>query len=117
MTDQKTVTDAKGRVIGIRKLTVVDQVRMLRAIGPAQSQNEPYVQTVECACMALDIDGVPLPFPRNEAQIDANLTKLGDDGVNALFAVRIAEIQAGIAAAEAAAEGGEVPGPLTQSAS
>jgi hypothetical protein len=113
-----SVTDAGGRKIGLRKLTVVDQVKILRAIGPRQAENQPYVQVVEVACMAADIDGVPIPFPTNEVQIDAVLTRLGDDGVNSLMAVRMAEVRRGIEAAEAAAaEGATRAGPLTPSGS
>jgi hypothetical protein len=117
----EVLTDAKGRKLTLRKLTVLDQARMLRAIGsrdPKQAQNQPYVQLVECACMVEAIDGVPVVMPNNEAQIDALLGKLGDEGTAVLFAHRTAEIQRVMKEAEAALEGGggAPDSPLSKSA-
>ena len=84
---------------------------MLRAIGPRQAENQPYFQLVECACMADLIDGVPVPMPGNEAQIDAAINRLGDDGMAAIMVHRMEEVQATMAAAEAAAAPEEKPVP------
>lgn len=97
------VTDAQGRKITLRKITVLDQVKMLRAIGPRQAENQPYFQLVECACMADMIDGVPLLMPANEAQIDAAISRLGDDGMAAIMVHRMEDLQATMKAAEDAA--------------
>ena len=53
--------------------------------------------------MAMDIDDVPVAMPTNEVQIDGVLTRLGDEGVNALYGIRIAQMQKGIDEANAAA--------------
>ena len=98
------VTDAKGRKITLRDLTVLDQVKMLRAIGPKQAENQPYYGMVESACMASAIDGVPVIMPANESQIDAVIAKLGDEGMAAIMVHRVAAIQATVRAAEQAAE-------------
>lgn len=98
----KVVTDARGRKITLRKITVMDQVKMLRAIGPRQAENQPYFHLVECAYMADMIDSVPVPMPTNELQIDAAIARLGDDGMAAIMVHRMEEVQATMAAAEAA---------------
>lgn len=111
------VTDAKGRKLTLRKITVLDQVRLLRAIGPAQSSNEPYVNIVTMAASVSDIGGVPLPFPRNEAQIDAAIERIGDEGFVALTVSMKAEIAAlEAAAADAIADAGGKEDPLAPSA-
>jgi hypothetical protein len=115
------LTDARGRKLTLRKLSVLDQARMLRAIGsrdPKQAQNQPYVQLVECACMVGAIDGVPVLMPNNEVQIDALLGRLGDEGAAVLLPHRTAEIQRVMKEAEAALEGGggAPESPLSQSA-
>lgn len=112
----EVITDSAGRKITLRKLTVVDQARLLRAIGPKQAENQPYVQLVEMACMAADIDGIPLPFPTNETQIDALLGRLGDSAVNELYGARLAAIQKLVDEAEAAKEE-KTASPLTVSGS
>ena len=117
--DQTIITDTKGRKITLRKMNVLDQVKLLRAIGPAQANNEPYVMLVNVAAAVSMIDGVPQPPPVNERQIDAAIARLDDDGFNAISAYMRAEIKKAEAAAEAAmaGEAGEAASPLPPSAS
>lgn len=114
------LTDAKGRKLTLRTLTVRDQARMLRAIGsinPNQAQNQPYVQIVECAFMVADIDGVPQPMPSTEGQIDGALDRLGDEGMSVVMIHRAEEVRKVMDAAQAAIEaGGSEPDPLSASA-
>lgn len=118
MADPKVLTDARGRKITLRDLTIMDQMRMLRAIGPAQAGNQPYVQMVQIACMVDAIDGVPQPFPTNERGIDAAVTRLGDDGMAAVMMNMIAEQNRVMEAAQKAVEGGDpAPDPLAPSGS
>lgn len=113
-----TITDGLGRVLTLRKMGALDQVRMLRAIGAEQSQNAPYVHMVECAFMVASMDGAPLPIPTNERTIDAAISRLGDDGIAAVMVARIKEIQATQAAAETASEDAlKPPSPLEPSVS
>ena len=116
----EVLSDAKGRKLTLRKLNVRDQARMLRAIGsrdPRQAENQPYVQMVECACMVAELDGVPVPMPVKEDQIDALLDRLGDEGMAVLYGHRAAEIKRIVAEAEAAMAGGAETSPLDPSSS
>lgn len=111
------ITDAKGRKITTRTFNVLDQVRLLRAIGAEQSNNQPYVQIVMMACSVSDIDGVPCPVPTNERQIDAAIARIGDEGFAALMVDVKRQLEALEKDAEAAASGGEVKkDPLAASA-
>jgi len=114
----ETITDAKGRKLSLRKLNVLDQVKLLRAIGPDQARNQPYVEIVTMAASVADIDGVPLMLPTNERQIDAAIGRIGDEGVAALMVHIQREFAAVMQAAEAAADDGEVKpaDPLAPSA-
>jgi hypothetical protein len=113
----EVVTDAKGRKYRIRKLNVLGQVKLLRAIGAEQARNEPYVQIVMMAAGVADIDGIPCPLITNEYQIDAAIARIDDDGFTALMVDMNRKIAALNAAAEAAADGGApVPDPLALSA-
>lgn len=110
--EDKIVTDAKGRKITLRTLNVMDQVRLMRAVGPEQARNEPYFNIVTMAASVSDIDDVPCAIPRSEAQIDGLISRIGDDGFAALMVSmksQIAEIEA---AAQAAADGVVAAGPL-----
>jgi hypothetical protein len=116
------ITDATGRTLTLRTLSVIDQLRLLRAIGSQNSDNQPYVNMCQAAASVTSIDGVPQPTPTNERQIDAAVIRIGDAGFAAImFHMRrqIAELEAAAeaAAAEAAASGeveGNAPaaGPL-----
>ncbi len=117
----EVITDARGRKITVRELTGLEQLRMLRAIGPRQSGNSDYGYMVECIMMVVDVDGVPMPKPTTEAQIDAAMQRIGDDAMAGVMLWRTQRIMAAQKAAEAAmAEqiAGEepAPGPLAQSA-
>lgn len=116
-TPPEVLTDARGRKITIRKINVLDQVKLLRAIGPTQSSNQPYVQIVMMVASVADIDGVPLAMPTNETHIDALVRRIGDEG----FAVLQVKIERDLAelnaAAEQALEAGQAPpDPLAPSA-
>lgn len=114
------ITDARGRKLTLRKINVLDQVKLLRAIGPAQATNRPYVEIVTMSASVSDIDGVPMMIPTNERQIDACIERIGDEGFAILMVQmqrEVAVIEAAAEAALTAAEAGEAPpNPLPQSA-
>lgn len=111
-----TITDAKGRRFTTRKINVMDQVRLLRAIGAEQSRNEPYVNIVMMAASVASIDDVPRPIPTNERQIDGAIGVIGDEGFAALMVDVKRQIDELTAAAEAAADGEAKPAdPLAPS--
>jgi hypothetical protein len=98
-------TDTRGRKLVWRAPGVIDQVRLMRAIGAEQSKNEPYVQLVNVACSIVSIDGIVRPAVTNERQIDAAIIALGDEGVLAISAFMKKQISDAEAAAEAALNG------------
>ena len=101
------IMDAKGRVLTYRNLTILDQARIMRAIGAEQSKNEPYVQLVQAACSVNEIDGIPVPMPTNERAIDACIGRIGDEGFAAIVAYMNREMERMKEAAAAALESGE----------
>ena len=111
------VVDAKGRKLTVQRRSVLDQVRLLRAIGPAQSGNEAYVNIVTMAVTVSDIDGVPCPTPTNERMIDAAIERIGDEGFAALVVDLKAKEKAFMDAAEAAAMVAVAADPLAISES
>jgi hypothetical protein len=98
-------------------LNVLDQVKLLRAIGAEQSRNQPYVQIVNMAASVAQIDDVPCVMPSSERQIDAAVDRLGDDGFAAVMVNMQRRVDALMAAAEGAADGEvKTPDPLEKSA-
>jgi hypothetical protein len=80
------VTDAAGRVLTLRRLTALDKLRLFKAAGPVLAQNQPWLGMALLACSVAAIDGVPVPPPANEAQIEALVQLLGDGGIAAVAA-------------------------------
>lgn len=78
------VVDKAGRVIELRRLGVVEQLRLFKILGPELSENRAYVGLARVAAAVAGVDGVPVPFPAGEAGVEAALDRLGEDGVEAV---------------------------------
>lgn len=79
--------DNAGRVLTVRSPHALDQLRLFKAVGPILAQNQPYLGMAMVACSVTAIDGVPVPMPGNEHQIEALVQRLGDAGLQAAGAV------------------------------
>lgn len=78
------VTDALGRRLGLRRPTALDKLRLFKAAGPVLAHNQPWLGLALLAASVTEIDGVPVPAPANEAQIEALVARLGDEGLAAI---------------------------------
>jgi len=79
-----TVTDTRGRTITVRKLNALDRMRIFEMLGGTLSDNMQYVSYAMVAACVTDIDGVKEPFPNNKRQIEAMVSTLGDEGIEAV---------------------------------
>ncbi len=79
-----TVVDSKGRRLTVRRLTALDTLRLFKAAGPVLAQNEPWLSMAGVAFSALEIDGIPVPAPTTESQIESLIDRLGDEGLAAI---------------------------------
>lgn len=99
-----TVTDASGRRITYRRLGILQQAKIFKAIGPAQSENGPYVRLATMAAAVTSIDDVPAPpLPTNDREVEAAITRLGDDGFVAVSLEMTRRAEEALEAAKAAA--------------
>ena len=78
------VTDKAGRKIQLRRVGVLEQLRLFKALGPELSLNEPYMDIAIIAASVSMIDDIPVPFPVNELGVETILERLGNDGVAAV---------------------------------
>lgn len=83
---QRDVVDETGRRLRLRTLTALDTLRLLKAAGPTLAQNQPWLSMAMLAVAVTEIDGVPVPAPVNEQQIEAMVDRLGDAGLTAVAA-------------------------------
>jgi hypothetical protein len=80
----KTATDKNGRRLLLRRLTALDTLRLFKAAGPVLAQNEPWLSMAGLAFSVLEVDGVPIPTPSTESQIESIIDRLGDAGLSAI---------------------------------
>ncbi len=80
----ETVTDSAGRILKLRRIGVLETLRLYKALGPALAANEAYMGLATIAASTAMIDQLPLPFPVSEAAVEALLERLGDDGAEAV---------------------------------
>ncbi|MGC8474774.1 MAG: hypothetical protein ACP5NP_00330 [Acetobacteraceae bacterium] len=88
------VVATDGRRIVLRPIHALDRLRLFKAAGPVLAQNQPWLGMAALAWCVTAIDGVPVPTPANEAQIEALVTRLGDDGIEAIAAALDAQADA-----------------------
>lgn len=79
-----TVTDARGRVIVVKKPGVLAQYRLIETLG-ASASNETYVAMVLPLIYVAAIDGdTVLPLGR-KSEIDALIQRLDEEGLSAVM--------------------------------
>jgi hypothetical protein len=71
------IVDKAGRRIALRRVGVVEQLRLFKALGPELSVIPPYLTGAMIAASVAMIDDVPLPFPTSEAGVEAALERIG----------------------------------------
>ena len=78
------VTDTRGRVFGIRKVTT--SIRRLVGLAVAgENQSKPmYMGQVMLAACVCEIDGNKVPLPQNDLQFGALIDRIDDDGFQAI---------------------------------
>lgn len=79
-----TVTDKQGRSIEVKKLKPIERMRMLQMIGPDNALNGPYLGYATLAFPVTKIDSDALPRPSNLTGIEGIVTKLDQDGLDAV---------------------------------
>ena len=76
--------DDAGRELSLRRPDALDRLRLFKALGAELSLNAPYLGMALLACAVTAIDGVPVPAPGTESQLEALVRRLGDGGINAV---------------------------------
>jgi hypothetical protein len=78
------VRDARGRVITLKKPAVLSQYRLIETLGEA-AKNDVYVAMTLPLIYVIDIDDIPVTVPANRIQLDGLISRLDEDGVNAVM--------------------------------
>jgi hypothetical protein len=78
------VIDARGRVLLLRRLSVLDRLRLFEAAGAELSRNDRWLGLAVLAASVAAIDGVPVPVPASKAAIEAAVQRLDEAGLAAV---------------------------------
>lgn len=79
-----TIEDGEGKRITLRRLGVLDQLRLFKALGPMLAENRLYLGMARLAAAVTQIDDYPVPMMLTEAVIEDTIERLGDAGVAAI---------------------------------
>ncbi len=82
--ERTAINDASGRRLVIRRLTALDKLRLVKAAGPALSENQVWLGMAMLAASVLEIETVPVPMPTTEQQIEALVANVGEIGMEAV---------------------------------
>ena len=92
--DARTATarTSDGRTLTVKRLSVVEKMRLAKALGE-HSGNDSYGNFAVVAASVREIDSMPIPFPMTTLQLEAIVQRLDDDGmesaIRALLAVSV----------------------------
>lgn len=79
----EVIHDSNGRELEVASLTTREQMRLMRACGPA-ADTQVYLINAIMAATVRGIDGVPVPFPRTPDEVDALADKVDGPGLSAV---------------------------------
>ncbi len=105
--ERLSTADKAGRKLAVRRLNALDKLRLLKAAGPVLSENQAWLGVAMLAASVVEIDGVPVPMPATEQQIEGLVGRLGDPGLDAVASALTTPDDASEAAA------GNLPGTPT----
>ena len=83
-TSEVTVTDARGRVITLKKPGVLAQFRLVEALGDS-AKNDVYMGMVAPLIFVSAIDGDPVYQPSKKSEVEALIQQLDEDGLTAVM--------------------------------
>lgn len=79
-----SITDSNGRSITLKKPGVLAQYRLIELLGDS-AKNEVYMAMVLPLIYVASIDGHPVPAPTKKVEIEALISRLDEDGINAVM--------------------------------
>ncbi|MGH8259847.1 MAG: hypothetical protein ACRES6_08965 [Steroidobacteraceae bacterium] len=79
------ISDALGRRLTIREPDVLQESRLVRALGDAAMNTAWMMSFAMPAAMVTQIDAETVPFPMSERQIEAAVQRLGRPGLMAVM--------------------------------
>ncbi|MDE2000187.1 MAG: hypothetical protein KGI52_14810 [Burkholderiales bacterium] len=80
-----TLHDADSRKLLLREIGVLEESRLVRAMGDSATNPAYMGGYVIPACMVAKIDDTDLPMPRTEREVEAAISQVGRHGLEAVL--------------------------------
>lgn len=87
---EASIVDKVGRRLTLRKPDVLAQYRLVKIVGGETAKNEVYMGMIMPIIFLAEIDGDPVFFPRTEGELEANIVRLGEEGLEAVMTCMMA---------------------------
>ena len=88
---EASVIDIGGRKIVVKKLSAINRMKLFKAVGPDGAENGKYLSYAALAASVTSIgDEPPMPFPTSALQLESVITRLDDDGLEAVAKALVA---------------------------
>jgi hypothetical protein len=85
LADRTVVIDAKGRRLTIREPDLLQESRLVRALGEAAGNTNYVMLYCLPAAMVVKIDDDDMVFPTNQMQVEAAIQAVGREGMTAVM--------------------------------
>jgi hypothetical protein len=79
------LTDGSGRKITLVKPSVLAEFRLVKIMGPELAANTTYMQMILPLIYVQSINDEAVPFPQSDRNVEALITRLGEDGIAAVM--------------------------------
>jgi hypothetical protein len=79
-------TDSLGRVLGVKRINARHRFRVVKALSSATGEKPQALFLALVACACVSIDGEPVPFPHSEMTVEALISRLEQEGLDAVGA-------------------------------
>ncbi len=83
-TEAATISAGSLRVT-LKKPNILSQYRIVEVVGGESAKNETYMNMILPLLWIIAIDDVPTPAPSTKRELEALITRLGDEGVPAVM--------------------------------
>jgi hypothetical protein len=83
--DDDVVTDSRGRRLKIKRPDILQESRLVKTMGEASTNQAYMTGYVLPAAMVVEIDGEAVQFPNSQREVDASITRLGREGIEAVL--------------------------------
>jgi len=87
------ITDARGRTIELRNLTLPELMRLVKTVPPTLRTNELFLAALFCVCQVCRIDDVKFKAPTSRKAVNLLFDCVGTDGIAAITALASRQLE------------------------